>query len=70
MLSYLESLFGVVRVDMPPVKSIVELLEIEQILVCQAERAHPVVLADITEKHHEWSLSHMFGWLPANLVHL
>ena len=34
MLSYLESLFGVVRVHVPPVESIVELLELEQILVC------------------------------------
>ena len=47
---YLKSLFGVVRVYVPPVESIVELLE--QILVCRAKRVYPVVLADITEKHH------------------
>jgi hypothetical protein len=49
---YLESLFSVVCVHVPPVESIVELLELEQILVCRAKRAHPVVLADVTEKHH------------------
>jgi hypothetical protein len=52
VLSYLESLFGVVRVYVPPVELIVELLELELILVCRAERAHPVVLVDITEKHY------------------
>jgi hypothetical protein len=40
---------------MLPVDSVVELLELEQILVCRAERAHPVVLADISEKHHSGS---------------
>jgi hypothetical protein len=40
---------------MLPVDSVVELLELEQILVCRAERAHPVVLADISEKHHSSS---------------
>jgi hypothetical protein len=40
---------------MLPVNSVVELLELEQILVCQAERAHPVVLADISEKHYSSS---------------
>lgn len=52
MLSYLKSLFGVVCVYVPLVESIVELLELEQILVCRAKRAHPIVLADVTEKHH------------------
>jgi hypothetical protein len=52
VLLYLKSLFGIVRIHVPPVETIVELLKLEQILVCQAERVHPVVLADITEKHH------------------
>jgi hypothetical protein len=50
--SYLESLFGVVRVHVPPIESIIELLKPEQILVCQAKCAHPIVLIDVTEKHH------------------
>jgi hypothetical protein len=37
---------------MLPVDSVVELLELKQILVCRTERAHLVVLADILEKHH------------------
>jgi hypothetical protein len=37
---------------MLPVDLVVELLELKQILVCRAERAHPVVLTDISEKHH------------------
>ena len=37
---------------MLPVDSVVELLELEQILVSRAVRAHPIVLAHVSEKHH------------------
>ena len=52
MQPYLESLFSIIRVHELPVDSVVELLKLEQVLVCRAECAHLVVLADITEKHH------------------
>ncbi len=54
---------------MLPVDSVVELLELEQILVCRAECAYPVILADISEKHHGGSFvacSH--GCLPILLT--
>jgi hypothetical protein len=43
---------GVICVHVPPVELIVELLELKQILICRVERTHPIVLADVTEKHH------------------
>ena len=58
MPSYLKDPFGAICVHMLSVYSVVELLELEQILVCRAERAHPAVFTDIVEKLHRGPLSH------------
>jgi len=48
----LKTSFGVVRVHMLSIEFIVELLKLEQILVCQAKRMHLILLTDETEKHY------------------
>lgn len=49
---YLEGLFGVICVHVPTIDTIVELLELEQILMCRAECTHFTVLANVPEEHH------------------